>query len=79
MTPLILATITRALWISKDETLILMFNFSNESETCALQEGSAVDLISGCNVDLNDVYLPGYGTVWLKKQAFQKSGEVLSK
>ena len=58
----------------QDETLLLLFNFSSEPEICALEEGEAVDLISGDRIDLRDIHLPGYGTFWLKKADSPKRG-----
>ena len=50
-----------------EETLLLLFNFSEAAASICLGEGRAADLLSSATVDLNALSIPGYGFSWLLK------------
>lgn len=49
-----------------EETLVLLFNFAENGAHCAMNLGTAEDILTGSTEMLPDVTLPGYGFRWLK-------------
>lgn len=48
-----------------EETLTLLFNFSEEPARCRAGKGKAAELVSGLTEELASVELPGYGFRWM--------------
>ena len=52
--------------VNNGETLLALFNFSNEKQTLSLP-GRATNLLTGKARNLHKISLPPYGFLWLKK------------
>lgn len=51
-----------------EERLVLVFNFSENPVQCRLTQGTAMNLLSGLNVNMESVNLEGFGFCWLREE-----------